>query len=160
MILKKKNCPKTAQMIADDIRYSFNKLTSKNNPILSITINNTNCKTAKELRFNLTNKLFNRIHKEYKQSFEIINYLFVIEYPTKVSMGNLIPETCIPHTHIILETTLPENIIEYYIQSTFNNIDIYIENITKRDDKSNYINYLTKQINLLTDDNYNYKINT
>jgi hypothetical protein len=159
MLLKKKNNPKTDQMIADDIRYSFQKLTSQNNPILSITINNTDCKTAEELRFNLTNKLFNKIHKDYKQTPEIINYLFVIEYPTKVSMGNLIPESCKPHTHIILETTLPENIIEYYIQTTFRNMDIYIENITKRDDKLNYANYLTKQINILTDDNYNYKIN-
>ena len=159
MLLKKKNNPKTAQMIADDIRYSFQKLTSQNNPILSITINNTDCKTAEELRFNLTNKLFNKIHKDYKQTPEIINYLFVIEYPTKVAMGNLIPESCKPHTHIILETTLPENIIEYYIQATFRNMDIYIENITKRDDKLNYANYLTKQINILTDDNYNYKIN-
>lgn len=158
MLLKKKNTPKTAKMIADDIRYSFNKLTSKNNPILSITISNTNCKTAQELRFNLTNRLFNKVHKDYKQTPEIINYLFVIEYPTKVSMGNLIPETCIPHTHIILETTIPEITIEYYIQTTFRNCDIYIENITKRDDKNNYPNYLIKQINLLTDANYNYKI--
>jgi hypothetical protein len=159
MLLKKKNNPKTTQMIANDIRYSFQKLTSQNNPILSITINNTDCKTAEELRFNLTNRLFNKIHKDYKQTPEIINYLFVIEYPTKVSMGNLIPESCKPHTHIILETTLPKDIIEYYIQSTFRNVDVYIENISKRDDKLNYANYLTKQINILTDDNYNYKIN-
>lgn len=158
MLLKKKNNPKTAKMIADDIRYSFNKLTSQNNPILSITISNTNCKTAKELRFNLTNKLFNRIHKDYKQTPEKINYLFVIEYPTKISIGNLIPETCIPHTHIILETTIPETTIEYYIQTTFRNCDIYIENITKRNDKMNYVNYLIKQKNILTNDNYNYKI--
>jgi hypothetical protein len=159
MLLKKKNNPKTTQMIADDIIYSFQKLTSQNNPILSITINNTGCKTAEKLRFNLTNRLFNKIHKDYKQTPEIINYLFVIEYPTKVAMGNLIPESCKPHTHIILETTIPKNIIESYIQSTFRNVDVYIENITKRDDKLNYANYLTKQINILNDDNYNYKIN-
>ena len=158
MILKKKNTPKTTQMIIDDIMFSFNKLISQNNPILSITINNTDCKTAEELRFNLTNKLFNKIYTDYKHSFEVVNYLFVIEYPTKVSMGNLIPDSCVPHTHIILETTLPKNVIEYYIQSTFRNPDIHIENITKRDDKQNYVNYLTKQKNLLTIDSYNYKI--
>ena len=145
-------------MIIDDILFSFNKLISQNNPILSITINNTDCKTAEELRFNLTNKLFNKIYTDYKHSFEVVNYLFVIEYPTKVSMGNLIPTSCIPHTHIVLETTLPKNIIEYYIQTTFRNPDIHIENITKRDDKQNYVNYLTKQKNLLTIDSYNYKI--
>jgi hypothetical protein len=114
------------------------------------------------LRFNLTNKLFNKIHKDYKQTFEIVNYLYVIEYPTKVSMGNLIPDNCIPHTHIILETTLPIDVIRNYIKTIFNikkKKDIYIENITKRNDKLNYVNYLTKQINILTDDNYNYKIN-
>ena len=84
MLLKKKNNPKTTQMIANDIRYSFQKLTSQNNPILSITINNRDCLTVEKLRFNLTNKLFNKIHKDYKQTFEIVNYLYVIEYPTKV----------------------------------------------------------------------------
>jgi hypothetical protein len=162
MLLKKKNNLKTTQMIADDIRYSFNKLTSQNNPILSITINNTNCKTAKELRFNLTNRFFNKIYKDYIQSFEVLNYLFVIEYPTIVSMGNYIPNSCNPHTHIILETTLQIEVIRNYIKTIFDikrKKDIYIENITKRDDKLNYANYLTKQIDILTDDNYNYKIN-
>jgi hypothetical protein len=161
MLLKKKNNPKTTQMIANDIRYSFQKLTSQNNPILSITINNRDCLTVEKLRFNLTNKLFNKIHKDYKQTFEIVNYLYVIEYPTKVSMGNLIPDNCIPHTHIILETTLPIDVIRNYIKTIFNikrKKDIYIENITNRNDKLNYVNYLTKQINILTDNNYNYKI--
>ena len=160
MILKKKNSPKTTQMIEDDIRYSFRKITSQNNPILSITINNTNCNTAKELRFNLTNRLFNKIYKDYKQSFEVVNYLFVIEYPTIVSMGNLIPKSCKPHSHIILETTLSIEIVNTYIQNIFeiNKSDIYIEDITKRNDKNNYVNYLIKQKNLLTTDNYNYKI--
>ena len=161
MILKKKSCPKTAKMIADDIRYSYNKLTSQNNPILSITINNTNCNTAKELRFNLTNRLFNKIHKDYKQSFEVLNYLYVIEYPTIVSMGDFTPNSCKPHTHIILETTLPIEVIKEYIITIFKikgKKDIYIEDITKRNDKSNYVNYLIKQKELFTIDNYNYKI--
>lgn len=59
---------------------------SQNNPILSITINDTDCKTKEDLRFHLTNKFFNEIHKDYNKTFEILNYLFVIEYPTKVSM--------------------------------------------------------------------------
>jgi hypothetical protein len=161
MILNKKKSIKTTQMIANDIVYSFNKLTSQNNPILSITINNTNCKTAKELRFNLTNRLFNKIHRDYKQ--ETINYLFVIEYPTIISMGNFIPNSCKPHTHIILETTLPIEVINKYIITIFeisNKEDVYIEDITNRDDKKNYINYLTKQLKYFTDDSYNYKIKT
>lgn len=158
MILKKKDTPKTIQMITDDIRYGFNKIISQNNPIYSITINNTNCQTAKELRFILTNKFFNKMHKDLKHSFEVINYLFVIEYPTKVSMGNLIPDSCNVHAHIVLGTTISRQHLENYIQLTFRNPNIYIEEITKRNDKDNYINYLTKQKDLLTIDNYNYKI--
>ena len=73
-------------------------------------------------------------------------------------MGNQVPDNCEVHTHIILGTTISKEHIEYYIQTTFRNPDIFIEDITKRDDKMNYANYLVKQKHLLTDDNYNYKI--
>jgi hypothetical protein len=158
VLLKKKNTPKTTQMIEDDIRYSFHKITSQNNPIYSITINDTGCKTTEELRFVLTNKLFNRIFKDYNKSFEKLNYLFVIEYSTKVSMGNQIPDSCEVHTHIVVESTISPQHLENYIQTTFIKPNIYIEDITKRNDKNNYVNYLIKQKELFTIDNYNYKI--
>lgn len=158
MTIKKKNEPKSIEKIVDDITYSFAKLTSQNSPILSITINDTGCKSKEELRFQLTNKFFNKINRDYKQTPEILNYLFVIEYPTKVSMGNLIPDNCIPHAHIILETTIDEKTIEFYIHDSFKTPDIYVENITKRSDKNNYLNYLLKQKNLFDIDSYNYKI--
>ncbi len=157
-LIKKKNSFKTSQMIVDDIRFSFNKIISQNNPIYSITITNTGCKTNEELRFFLTNKLFNQINKDYKGSFEKINYLFVIEYPTKVSMGNQIPESCDVHTHIVLGTSITPQHLEYYIYTLFKNPDVYIEDITNRNDKREYVNYLIKQKNLFTNDNYNYKI--
>lgn len=158
MVIKKNNSPKTTQMIVDDIMYSFTKLTSQNNPILSITINNTGCKSAKELRFHLTNKLFNKLNIDYKNKNAVINYLFVIEYPTKISIGNLIPDNCLPHAHVVLATSIPEDEIEIYIKNSFDNPYVFIEDITKRNDKLNYLNYLTKQRHLLTADNYNYKI--
>ena len=77
-LIKKKNTPKSTQTIIDDIKYSFCKITSQNTPIYAITITNTDCKTTEELRFYLTNKLFNKIHKDYKQSLEVLNYSFVI----------------------------------------------------------------------------------
>lgn len=157
MLLKKKKSVKTKQNIVDDMKYSFNKIISHTHPILSITINNTNCKSTEELRFFLTNKLFNKINKEYKPPF-VLNYLYVIEYPTAVSKGNIIPAGCKVHTHIVLATTIPEKEIENYIKDVFINSHIYIDNITNRNDKRNYINYLTKQSNLLTNDSYNYKI--
>lgn len=142
----------------DDIRYGFHKIISQNHSILAITITDTGCKTTEEPKFCLTNKLFNRIHKEYKHSFEALNYLFVIEYPTKVSMGNQIPDNCEVHTHIVLGTTLTDKQIEYYIQTTFTKPDIYIEDITNRNDKENYVNYIIKQKEYLTDKSYNYKV--
>lgn len=157
-LIKKKNAPKTIEMVVSDMEYSFHKIISQNHPVLSITITNTQSKSEKDLNFKLTNKLFNSLHKDYKHTFEAINYLFVIEYPTKVSQGIEIPDNCDVHTHIVLGTTLPQNVIESYIQSTFLNPDIYIEDITKRNDKIFYINYLTKQRNYLTNEIYNYKI--
>lgn len=158
MTITKNKQPKSIDKIVDDITYSFSKLTSQKNPILSITINDTGCKTKEELRFHLTNKFFNKIKRDYKATPEILNYLFVIEYPTKVSMGNLIPDSCIPHAHIILETTIDEKTVEYYIHDSFRTPDIYIENITKRNDRNNYLNYLLKQKDLFDTDSYNYKI--
>ena len=82
----------------------------------------------------------------------------MIEYPTKVSMGNQIPDSCEVHVHIVFGTTIPEEIIKRYIENTFFTDKIYIKDITKRDDKHNYINYLTKQKNYITIDSYNFKI--
>lgn len=145
-------------MILDDIRYSFNKILSQNHPILAITINGTGCKTTEELRFHLTNKFFNKLNREYKKTSEIINYLFVIEYPTVVSQCLFVPKNCDVHTHIVLGTTIPENEIKLFTENVFKGADIHIKDITKRSDKLNYVNYLTKQRELLTVNNYNYKV--
>lgn len=95
---------------------------------------------------------------DYKNTPEIFNYLFVIEYPEIVSIGKLIPTHCIPHVHIILETTIPEKTVEFYAQNSFKTTDIKSYEITKRDDKHNYLNYLLKQKHLFDNDSYNYKI--
>ncbi len=167
MLVKKKNTNKTTKMIVDDMNYSFTKIIAQNDPILAITITNTGCRSQEELRFQLTNKFFNRLHKDYKETLNTLNYLFVIEYPEKLSQGNMIPDNLNVHTHIVLGTTLSKSIIIDYIKNTFKKLidfdkDIYIEDITNRNDKHNYINYLTKQSminNYFTNDSYNYKIN-
>jgi len=158
MLLKKKKGFKTTQTIKDDIIYSFNKILSQNHPIYFITISDTDMKSSEELRFTLTNKIFNKIHKDYKNSFEVINYLYVIEYPEKVSRGNMLIDNCEVHTHIVIETTLLPQQIRYYIETTFAKPNIDEKRIDNRPDKSNLVNYLIKQERLLTDDNYNYKI--
>ena len=73
-------------------------------------------------------------------------------------MGNQIPEDCGVHSHIVLGTTLRKEYLEYYIQTIFKNSNTYIEDITKRNDTENYVNYLLKQKDILTINKYNYKI--
>lgn len=163
-LIKKISKYRTSNDVMNDMTYAFDLLTRqsdtiKNNKMLSITITDTIAKHEKDLQHLLTNKLFNRIHRDYKHTTEHINYLFVIEYPEVVSKGQYLPTKIDTHTHIVVNTSIPKEIIEYYINySTKGNV--YIEDITKRLDRNNYINYLIKQgnNNLLTDDNYNYKI--
>jgi hypothetical protein len=162
MIIKKDNSNKTSSEISNDIINAFTKLvkqkdSEKSIKMLSITITDTIAKHNKDLRHLLTNSLFNSIHKDYKNTIEVINYLFVIEYPEIISKGKLLPNNCNVHSHIILNTTLSKDVIEYYIQQSTKG-DIYIEDISNRNDRDNYVNYLIKQSNLFTNDNYNYKI--
>jgi hypothetical protein len=160
MLLKKKKSGfKSIQMIEDDIRYGFNKIMSQNERIYHFTISDTHICSVEELRFILTNKIFNSIHKDYKNSFETLNYLFVIEYPEKVSRGNFIPDSCEVHTHIVLSTSLSPEQVNFYIKTTLKKYDVFYERIDNRNDKYNLINYLLKQKELFTDSNYNYKIN-
>jgi hypothetical protein len=125
--------------------------------MLSITITDTVAKHLTDLRHLITNSLFNTINKKYNKTNEIVNYLFVIEYPESVSKGKIIPSNCNVHSHIILNTTLSKEVIKDYIQQSTKG-DIYIEDITKRNDRNNYVNYLVKQIQVFTNENYNYKI--
>ena len=159
MLLKKKSGFKSIQMIEDDIRYGFNKIMSQNERIYHFTISDTGINSVEELRFILTNKIFNRMYKDYKVSFERINYLFVIEYPEKVSRGNFIPDSCEVHTHIVLATSLLPEQVNFYIKTNLKKYDVVHERIDKRNDKYNFVNYLLKQKNIFTDANYNYKIN-
>ena len=162
-LIKKEIREKTSKEIVSDMVYAFDILVNQKrfltdrNKILSITITDTNSKHEKDLRHTITNSFFNTIHREYRQSREHINYLFVIEYNEIVSKGLYVPSKCNIHTHIVLNTSIPQQTIEFYTKNVFRNSDIYIEDITKRDDKNNYIKYLTKQQHILSDNNYNYK---
>lgn len=159
-MIKTKTRFKSIQLIEDDIRYGFNKIIAQNQNIYHLTISKTKIYSPETLRFILTNKLFNSIHKFYKNSFVKLDYLFVIEYPEKVSIGNYIPNNCEVHSHIVISTTLLPAQIEFYIQQSFRTPDIHFEKINSRNDKYNLVNYFLKQKKLFTDDNYNYKILT
>ena len=163
MLIKKKTGYKTTEMIENDMRYGFNKIMSQNLPIYAISINNKTFTSTKELRFTLTNRFFNKIRKCYKFEDTILNYFFVIEYPELLSRGNYMIEDINVHCHIILATRLSIETLKFYIEMIFENEQeewYKIEPIHRRDDKMTMIDYLLKQLPLLTDDNYNYKINT
>jgi hypothetical protein len=163
-LVKKIPKERTSKEVIIDMVYAFDVLLSqvdklRNNKMLAITITHTIAKHETDLKHILTNKLFNSIHQDYKKSKEHINYLFVIEYPEVISKGHYLPSNCGIHTHIVVNTSLPIETLKFYINQSTRG-DVYIEDITDRDDRNNYINYLIKQgkRNLLTNDNYNYKI--
>ena len=164
----KKNREKVLEGIdaENEIRYGFKCLISQNekntikSEIIKIDLTSTNAKHREDLNFKISNKVFNKLHKIYW--YEKINYLFVVEYPEIVSRGNYIIDNLDHigvHAHIIIDTSIPFNIIEKKIIDVLGKqCDIYSENITKRNDKEIYINYLVKQNKYLNSKSYNFKI--
>ena len=132
------------------------------NKTYHITITDTHAKHEEGLHFLLTNNLFNRINRDFRNSKDYLNYIFVIEYPEIISQGNQIPKNCDVHAHIVLNTSIPEETLGYYLHSTFDNkADIQIDNTTHRPDKGEFIKYLIKQAKanrFLTDRSYNFKL--
>ena len=174
-IITKNKDHKTLNEVKNDIRYSFDCILSKNNlnkqkqTLYKIDLTNTKSKHVKHLNFDLKNKFFVKL--ERGNPYEILDYLFVIEYDGKISIGNQEideVEHCNVHSHIIVNTTLPIEIFKNQLIKTFpvstfeinirkNNCDVYIENLSKRIDKENYINYLIKQ-DYLNEFSYNYRV--
>ena len=150
----------------NEVRYGFKCLISQiekndiKSEIIKIDLTFTNAKHREDMNFKLSNKVFNNLNKIYW--YEKLNYLFVVEYPEIVSKGNYMIDNLDHvrvHTHIIIETSIPFYILEKKIVDVFGKqCDIYSENITKRNDKENYINYLVKQNKYLNSKSYNFKI--
>ena len=164
---KKRGYKTTSVAIADiknacDYLVSQKDFTTGRNTILSITLTDTGCKHEKDLNHVITTRLFNTIKNDYRNSKEHTNYIFVIEYPEVISKGKHIPSNCKFHTHIVVNTSLAQSVIEDYIVKAFSpNVYKHIEDITNRNDRFNHSGYLIKQgaINyILSDDSYNYKI--
>ena len=172
MITKKKKEEITDTFnVVDDIRYGFECLMSQTlkeptkSNIIKFDINYTNSKHTKDLNFKLTNKIFNSLHKQFY--YEKLNYLFVIENNEIISRGNYLLDNLDEvrvHTHIVIDTTIPLTILDKKLVQVFGKqSDIYSENITMRNDKELYINYLLKQNrenNYLNYKSYNFKINS
>ncbi len=170
MITKKKKEEITDTFnVVDDIRYGFECLMSQTlkehtkSNIIKFDINYTNSKHTKDLHFKLTNKVFNSLHKQYY--YEKLNYLFVIENNEIISRGNYLLDDLdevVVHTHIVIDTTIPFSILQKKLVDVLGKqSDIFSENITNRNDKIFYINYLVKQNrenHYFTFQSYNFKI--
>ncbi len=172
--MKKNYTFKSSNQIVNDINMAYTTMINKTNSnIIKIDITNTKSKHIQDFNFKLR-KLFNSLRKKY--SINKLDYLYVIEIPESISMLKPIYMNKIKyHSHIVLNTDINEkdilreiklNFIELnrytigpIVNGKFNNEDVYLENITLRNDLNNYSNYLTKQKNTLTNYSYNYFIN-
>lgn len=132
--------------------------------IIKFDINYTYSKHTKDLNFKLTNKVFNSLHKQFY--YEKLNYLFVIENNEILSRGNYLIDDLDEvrvHSHIVIDTTIPLSILQKKFKNELGiQSDIYTEDITIRNDKYFYINYLVKQNQqnkYLNYSSYNFKIN-
>ena len=168
--MKKNYNFKSSNQIVNDINMAYTTIINKpNSNIIKIDITNTNSKHIQDFNFKLR-KLFNSLRKKY--NIKKLDYLYIIEIPESVSILKPIYLNKIKyHSHIVLNTDINEKDIlreikinfkelkTYAIGPTkFNNEDVYLENITLRNDLNNYANYLTKQKNTLTNYSYNYFI--
>jgi hypothetical protein len=146
----------------NDLRYGFDFLIRQTeSDIIKFDITNTNAKNIEDLNFKLTNKVFNSLRKQFY--CEKINYLFVIEYPEIISKGNYMIdhlEKIEFHAHIIIDTSIPIYAVKNKLVDILGEkCDIYIENISPRDDKEKYIKYLVKQNKYFNYKSYNFKMN-
>ena len=159
MKLIKKNGYKTLDEIKIDLQKTSTQVISNSGDFYFVTITKNQSPHARDLNFQITNGLFNRIWKDYKHSREFTNYIFVIEYPeaiSKIDMPIDRLDKCSVHSHILVNTSLSKKTLDYYLNTTFSNADIQTSLINKRPDKKELINYFIKQ-NFLEDDCYNYK---
>ena len=162
---------KTKDEIDNDIINSYTHLIKNPKSIIKIDLTKTNDKSIENYGFKLRT-LFNKIRKKYTDNE--IDYLFVIEIPEEISKTKYMISTneIKYHSHIVLNTDIP--VIEllksfkimfpelqtYYIYEPYkkkSNPDLYLENITDRNDVKTYYNYLIKQ-HTLSNLSYNYKI--
>jgi hypothetical protein len=164
MTIAKKKGFKTSQIIENDIRYGFNKIISQSCSIYFLTISNTRFTEPKHLQFHIR-CFFNQLRRD-KEPNSIINYLSVIEFPEKVSRGNLLPDDCRIHAHIVIATDILVSVFNNYVNAKFNNNKILhcskdyydLKMISDREDKERLVDYLLKQKNIFSDNNYYYKI--
>jgi hypothetical protein len=147
---------------AYDIWLNQKRFPTTGNRTYEITITDTTAKHERDLNFLITNKIFNRINRDYRTSKEFLNYLFVIEYPEAISRGEFISiSNCNVHAHIVVNTSIPMQTLEFYCNDAFAKSIVLIKDTTTRTDKPQFINYLLKQTKynrFFSSNSYNYKI--
>jgi hypothetical protein len=165
--LKKSNTYKSPEDIVNDLNKAFDLLFKENEKskarFYHIVIKGTDAKHDRDLTFVLTNKLFNRLNKETSTNLEVLNYIFVVEYSKVHSLGLRVCDDLGMHSHIAISSTLPKELIQFYIQSAFPKVkDIWFDDVSKNQNIEGLRGYFLKQTrnnNLFTNGSYNYKIN-
>ncbi len=165
LIKKDRTCNESI-LIKNNILYGFNQLLktleyNAKTKLYSIDISNIKqyIKNNIHLGFILRNNFFNQLHKRIKVN-HVFNYLYVIEYPGDLSKGFKQIEHIKPHCHILIVTSTNKETIDSQIDRVFNGSNILNREITNRDDKTKYAGYLTKQLKILDNNSYGFKILT
>ena len=86
-----------------------------NGRLYHLVISKTYTNNARKLNFELTNLLFNRIHRIIRKTPYYLNYLFVLEYPKAVSVGYRNIANTDLHAHLTINTNLSNNQIFNHI---------------------------------------------
>ena len=120
------------------------QILSKKESLYFITLTGIPTSHVEDLNFQLTNKLFNSIHKDYRNSNEYLNYLFIIEFGGIISKeqeyDNFIRNMGI-HVHCIVNTSLLFPQLEFYFKTSFKSTpNCDFKNITKSNNKDELLN--------------------
>jgi hypothetical protein len=162
IIMKKTYKGTDKKIIIQDITRAFNYLISGAGLLYHITITDIPTKSPQHLKHTIKNGLLKKIWRAYKDIIPIpLNYLFVVEYGGIISyqldyekINNLGL-----HVHLVLQTNLNKKYLDYYINKLLKNSNYLIDRIDNNSHKKDLIGYITKQRELFTSDNYDYKIN-
>jgi len=140
---------------------AFKKLDHNSKNLYHIVITDLKAKHSKDYIFKTGTYLLKPLFKESKLQGGFMDYVNVIEYSSDISKGGLTKEIkdLGLHSHIIINTTLPESSVLHYANSAFGQgVDVFVENITGNHTRHKVYDYLTKQVHILTDDSYKIKI--
>lgn len=136
---------------------AFKKLDQNSKNLYHVVITDLKAKHSKDYIFKTGTYLLKPLFKESKLQGGFMDYVNIIEYSSDISKGGLTKDIkdLGLHSHIIINTTLPETSVQHYANSVFGKgVDVFVENITNNHSRHKVYDYLQKQVHILTDDSY------